>query len=394
MELESVSLLNRMSDGMGCSECRKYHVISPYSKVHPFQNRKCLLIFAISNRHRYVKYMTYIPYNAEGFSIRQSPAGCTLPGRGTLSTNWCELAWAAITVGRANFTDVTRHNHWSLDEMMYRLLIVKANLAEDKAALCKSPAYSALEASEKGAVSYFIGQTMMHLLVSRCFNILWTLHAKVYGPSYNVQYSSSRRPDFIGQDFAGKWYVLESKGRSREFNQKAMNDAKIQTAGVSINGKSPHLSIVCQSHFTKSDMLNLRVAASAIKKDSLDRSIPELLLAQHHYHIVASALIHNVNSLKRVRVSPRYQLPEREYLVSPLLMGLRIGMEKELWDKFNWPKILKSRSESELKEPNEKPSNIRQYLGDRGLIFPTDDDGIKSPSHFASSDGLIVLENT
>ncbi len=40
------------------------------------------------------------------------------------------------------------------------------------------------------------------------------------------------------------------------------------------------------------------------------------------------------------------------------------------------------------------PSNIRQYLGDRGLIFPTDDDGIKSPSHFASSDGLIVLANT
>ena len=61
---------------------------------------------------------------------------------------------------------------------------------------------------------------------------------------------------------------------------------------------------------------------------------------------------------------------------------------------FNWCKILKSRSESELKDPHEMPSNIRQYLGDRGLIFPTDDDGIKSPSHFASSDGLIVLANT
>lgn len=109
--------------------------------------------------------MPIIPYKPENFGTY---AGPLFRNPGELTVSWEELCWAAITVGRRNWPDVTAHGLYSRFEIQWRIAMLWANLIEKpNGKLAKSDAFHNLDPSEKGAISFFIGNTIAKLIAAR-----------------------------------------------------------------------------------------------------------------------------------------------------------------------------------------------------------------------------------
>ena len=175
--------------------------------------------------------MPKLIYAARGFPRPSSPE---LSGSHTLDITWSELVWAAITVGRAGMRDVLQFGTYSGFEIIYRTALLYANLTETPCEhLARSDAYDGLDPSEKGAVSYFLGLSASKLFAGRCLNVPWLLHLDVYRTQLSAVLKKGRsKPDLVGQDCSGNWIVIESKGRTNGFDDKALDKAKKQSRKV------------------------------------------------------------------------------------------------------------------------------------------------------------------
>ena len=100
---------------------------------------------------------------ATGQLVRQP--GITVP------VSWHDLVWAAVTVGRRSQFDVFRFGFSSRMEVVWRAALLRANLELSQPArrsrggrgFAPSPAFWALDGSEKGAVTYFMGLALAKL---------------------------------------------------------------------------------------------------------------------------------------------------------------------------------------------------------------------------------------
>jgi hypothetical protein len=123
-----------------------------------------------------------------------------------LVCEWIDLLWAAITVGRREWHHVVMHGIYSRYEIAYRACLLFANLTEAPGDhITRSNAYNALDPSEKGAVSYFFGLTLAKLFSDHVLNAPWMMHLAVYlNQLQPIIFNSTRRPDLVGQDVAGR----------------------------------------------------------------------------------------------------------------------------------------------------------------------------------------------
>jgi hypothetical protein len=177
-----------------------------------------------------------IDYQAEGF-----PAGLPLlKGYNALKTTWDDLLWAAITVGRPNRQYVFRHGTASSYEALFRLSLIRMALEQRWGErLTRTAAAKTLDATEKGAVNYFLGMTICKLFASELLDAPWMLHLDVFRPALDVQLASRSRPDLVGQMIGGGWLALECKGRISPPNSAVKKRAKQQaTRVVSVSGVS------------------------------------------------------------------------------------------------------------------------------------------------------------
>lgn len=169
---------------------------------------------------------------------------------------WAELCKAAITVGRRSWKDVLLYGNHSAFEILWRLAMLRSNLVEDAAGYLRpSKAFEALDPSEKGAVSFFLGMCFSKLIVEKLFGVPWLLHLDVYRSTLNPRLAFKTRPDFVGIDANQQWIVVESKGRSWSLPNKTMAKAKEQTRSLrNINGELPVLKVAIGSCFSTKKM--------------------------------------------------------------------------------------------------------------------------------------------
>src|SRR3954463_11990162 len=93
---------------------------------------------------------------------------------GTLATSWNELLWAAITIGRPSTYHVFRHGPASFHEAIFRLALIRMSVEQDwYMRLQRTSAFAALDPTEKGMVSYFLGMTVCKLFASRFLVTPW-----------------------------------------------------------------------------------------------------------------------------------------------------------------------------------------------------------------------------
>ena len=150
------------------------------------------------------------------YTSQDFPSG-TVHGSGYLPTDWNDILWAALTVGRPNRAYVFRHRNASYYEALFRLSLVRMALEQYpyRATLHRTEAFRSLDLTEKGAVSYFLGMALCKLFASRLLNTPWLLHLDVFREELDASVLAGRsRPDLVGRDASGAWHAFESKGRS------------------------------------------------------------------------------------------------------------------------------------------------------------------------------------
>ena len=85
-------------------------------------------------------------------------------GSGTLKTSWDALLWAAITIGRPSTYHVFRYGPPSFHEAIFRLSLIRMAVEQDwNDHLRRTNAFAALDPTEKGMVSYFLGMALCKL---------------------------------------------------------------------------------------------------------------------------------------------------------------------------------------------------------------------------------------
>lgn len=177
-------------------------------------------------------------------------------GIGTLDTSWNELLWSAITIGRPSTYHVFRHGPASFHEAIFRLALIRMAVEQNaKLHLQRTDAFAALDPTEKGMVSYFLGMTVCKLFAHRLLNAPWLLHLDVFRHSLNPVTLGRSRPDLVAQDINGDWHAFESKGRSSAPSSDAKDKAKAQALRlVSVHNQACTLHVGALTFF-KSDAL-------------------------------------------------------------------------------------------------------------------------------------------
>lgn len=201
--------------------------------------------------------MSWITYDPEiSFSSSDFPKGIVTRS-GNLTTTWGELLWAAITIGRPNTAYVFRHGDASLHEALFRLSLMRMALEQGRFRrhFHRTDAFRALDPTEKGAVSYFLGMVVCKLFASRLLQTPWLLHLDVFRGQYNAQNLGRSRPDLIGQNANGAWHAFETKGRSSMPSPEDKRKAKAQAQRlVSVNGTNCVLHIGSFTFFRNDEL--------------------------------------------------------------------------------------------------------------------------------------------
>jgi hypothetical protein len=175
----------------------------------------------------------------------------SVPGWGYLGASWDDVLWAALTIGRPSTYHVLQHGQASLHEAMFRLSLVRMALSEDGCGnFAKTSAFAALDPTEKGMVSYFLGMTFTKLFASRYLHTPWLLHLDVFKDTLNPSVLGRSRPDLVGQSAAGEWFAFESKGRSAQPSATDRANAKAQAQRlVAIGGVATTLHVGSFAYF-------------------------------------------------------------------------------------------------------------------------------------------------
>jgi hypothetical protein len=284
--------------------------------------------------------LTYAPENFGNFM------GPVFLSKRQMTFSWSELSRAAMTVGRRNWRDVFKHGTYSALEIMWRLAMLRANLVESESGfLRKSTAYSALDRSEKGTVSFFFGMCFSKLIAEKLFAVPWLLHLDVYKDDLNPAFALSDRPDFVGMDSRGNWLVLEAKGRTGQIPKDLLRKAKRQTQSLrNINGILPSLRVVIASYFS-SGSLRMRIRdPEEYSKNAIDLAITPESLARTYYKPI-------VDCIKLL--SPNGEPSSIGKFSSVSLPGIdaQLGIDNEIlsWyqsNKPSWMQLVESRKYS------------------------------------------------
>ena len=201
---------------------------------------------------------------------------------------WASLVWAAATVGRREKADVKKHpTLWKL-EFSWRAAMLRSCLVATTGAaprLVRSAVYDGMDPSEKGAVSFFVGMAIAKHFAGALLGVPWLMHLDVYKDRFKTQLNGKKaktdkngnivkgkngkavyvntneRPDLFGQDGNGRWYAIESKGRTGPVDKDTLKTAKRQAGRLAmVNGTSVLANVAIASEFYgKPEVLRSRV---------------------------------------------------------------------------------------------------------------------------------------
>jgi hypothetical protein len=246
---------------------------------------------------------------------------------GTVSTSWDDLLWAAITIGRPSTYHVFRYGEASFHEAIFRLALIRMAVEQDwNGYLRRTDAFAALDPTEKGMVSYFLGMTLCKVFASRFLLTPWLLHLDVFRAALNAVTLGRSRPDLVGEDLSGRWNALECKGRSSVPSSADKAKAKTQAQRlVSVGGSKCFLQIGSFAFF-RSDQLEFYWRDP--EPDSLDVfELPRPEAEWRYYYEPALSLASDVHSEP---MAAERALADVAVTIQP---GVRELLQRGLWSE-------------------------------------------------------------
>ncbi|MGL6004020.1 hypothetical protein [Aeromonas sobria] len=244
--------------------------------------------------------MLKIEYNAKSFP--KSIYGGQLQGKNTLITDWHEVVWAAITVGKRNSAQISSHGALSLYEIINRSTLVWLTLKQNANKLEKSSVYTDMDPTEKTFVSFSLGMIMSKLFALKLLGIPWLEHVSSVNSSVVTKTQTKSRPDLIGLNKRKEYIIFEAKGRSNNFDSAVQAKAKNQTKVIhKIGSLQPVLRVACQSYFNNSLEVYIEDPED-IQEEPINIEISETDYFESYYSIFKGILRTDQSLLKQIGI--------------------------------------------------------------------------------------------
>lgn len=248
--------------------------------------------------------MLEIKYKAKAFP--KSLYGKHLQGKHTLSTDWHEIIWAAITVGKRNSVQISSHGVFSLFEIFNRSTLIWMSLKQNSNQLEKSGVYLDMDPTEKVFVSFSLGMVMSKLFALRLLGIPWLEHVANVNSSISTKTTTKSRPDLIGLNVRKEFVIFEAKGRTNNFNNLAQTTAKGQTKVIhKIGAVQPVLRVACQSYF-KNTLEVFIEDPEEIQDEPIDIEVLKHDYFKSYYSIFQKLTEEELSQLKPIGVEIRF----------------------------------------------------------------------------------------
>lgn len=162
-----------------------------------------------------------------------------------------DLAHALFNTGRAP-GDRWKHGRASVYEFMHRSAIIPAYIRRNSAgALVRSRLANELDRSEKGALSYALGQAVTAIFCRKVLGTTHLLHIDRYWHQEGVTFKkgTETRADLFGLSPSG-WVVAEAKGRTYNSDSALVTKLKSQKRSIkTIHGVKPWIAAGCVACF-------------------------------------------------------------------------------------------------------------------------------------------------
>lgn len=142
------------------------------------------------------------------------------------------LLKAAITTGHRK-REVLKDGARSALEAVTRVTDLVRTLSIRAGRLQASQHFLGLGSTDKGKLSYSVGNTICGLLAQRLIRVPWVLSLELYEDELNPTFLPvGQRPDYVGKSIGNQWFVLEAKGRTNRFSIQEVRDWKDQSAAI------------------------------------------------------------------------------------------------------------------------------------------------------------------
>jgi hypothetical protein len=218
------------------------------------------------------------------------PSGLTIPKSGSHYVTPARLAWAAATVGYSPYGPTTSRRISNL-EIQWRTAMVRASLSPQGRHFRCTDSYRRLDSSEKGALSFFLGQAQAKLFAHDMFRVFRLVHYDKYLEHLKTTRSKTR-PDFIGFRHGGTAIAVEAKGRSDQSgrrDKRLVDSAKEQVKAIpAVKGYADPIRYVHIAFFDHAEWAALLVDPPSQR--NLPPADPALLTLAYYEHIVTAIL--------------------------------------------------------------------------------------------------------
>lgn len=177
----------------------------------------------------------------------QFPADAGVPACQDLKITPQALARALFITGRAP-KDQMKHARSSTYEWCHRVAAMPAYLSwTDDGQVCRitrTDLAQELDPSEKGMLSYTLGQAMCQIFAETQLSVRFFMHVARYASTYGLIFTPGHsRADFFGERTSGGYVVAEAKGRSGRLTSDLRKVMEIQKRTVkTIGGDIPKIA--------------------------------------------------------------------------------------------------------------------------------------------------------
>lgn len=181
------------------------------------------------------------------------PAGAGVPVKQELSVLPEDLARALFITGRAPH-DRAKHGRSSAYEWCHRVAVLPAYLSwsdDPVPRITRTDLAHELDPSEKGMLSYTLGQAMCQIFAERQLFVRFFMHVARYASAYKLTFAPGQsRADFFGELTDGGYVVAEAKGRSGRLTRDLRETMEEQKRTIkTIKGEAPKIVYASAVHF-------------------------------------------------------------------------------------------------------------------------------------------------
>ena len=270
-----------------------------------------------------------IPYESVDF-----PPNTVKNGKAELCVTWDDILWAAVTVGRPGWFYVFQHGISSGYEARFRWSLIKMALEQRSPRsrrLTRTDAARALDPTEKGMVSYFLGMTFCKLFSASLLDTPWAVHLDVLRPQLDTKLGGRSRPDLIGLEHnSTRWHGFECKGRSNQPDLEVKSGAKRQARrleSLDIPGFSRSLLVAAITYF-RNDVLHFYWCDSPPERqEGMSVDVPDEAW-RHYYGPVAEMMNPSRTQMLAEMRSPADDSPHWQASIGPC--DLEVGVHRAI----------------------------------------------------------------